>query len=58
MTNPPVFIWAKKNRSFGPDQVSMAVPVDMSSGFGVLEHESIAKSQIPSTKSQGVRCQK
>jgi hypothetical protein len=38
MSIPPVFIWAKKNRSFGPDQVSMAVPVKMFSGFRVLEY--------------------
>jgi hypothetical protein len=33
-------MWAKKIRCLGPDQVSMAVPVDMSSGFGVLEYLS------------------
>jgi hypothetical protein len=31
---------------------SMALPVDMSSGFGVLEQGEVMKSQIPSTKYQ------
>jgi hypothetical protein len=36
----------------GPGQVSMALPVDMSSGFGVLGHWSIrnSKSQITNIK--------
>ena len=42
------FIRLQETLSFAPGQISMASPVTLTSGFGVLEYWSAGKSQSPS----------